>query len=68
MMLDDKKALPLQAADMFAWTVRRYRDKQVTDPRWDWLVQRMAKLVGWGMGYDLESFRILLEEKENFGH
>jgi hypothetical protein len=63
-MLDDKKVLPLQAADLFAWAMRRYRDKDADDLKWRWVIERLAPHVAWGMGYDANSFRFLLAEKK----
>ena len=67
MMLDDEKVLPLQAADLFAWTMRRFRDKEHHDPRWDWLLVRIGRLVEWGIGYNEESFQLLLSEGRKMG-
>jgi len=63
-MLNDKKVRPLQAADMFAWAMRRYRDKDAEDPKWKWVIERFVPHIAWGMGYDEDSFRFLLEEKK----
>jgi hypothetical protein len=45
LMLDDKKYLPLQAADMLAWNMRRELDQNDAQKNWHWLYERIEKLV-----------------------
>jgi hypothetical protein len=65
-MLDDKRYLPLQAADMFAWSMRRYRDKDAENSKWEWVIERFVPHVAWGIGYNSESFEFLLKERDKF--
>jgi hypothetical protein len=44
MMLDDKKVLPLQAADMLVWSLRRHYDPKVEYRDWEWLYARLNAL------------------------
>jgi hypothetical protein len=44
MMLDDKKVLPLQAADMLVWNLRRHYDPKVEYREWEWLYARLNAL------------------------
>lgn len=68
LMLDDKKVLPLQAADMLAWSLRRKKRYPGVDERWDWLHQRLLQLLPWGMGYSEASYDLLLKiKRENYG-
>ncbi|HVZ84382.1 MAG TPA: DUF3800 domain-containing protein [Terracidiphilus sp.] len=66
MMLNDKRVLPLQVADMFAWAMRRYRDPTAEKSKWQWVIDRFILHAGWGMQYDASSFRFLLEEKKKW--
>ncbi len=43
-MKDDRKCLPLQAADMLAWNLRRHYDPRREDDRWEWLYARLKPL------------------------
>jgi hypothetical protein len=43
-MKDDKKVLPLQAADMLAWNLRRHYDPKREGDDWEWLYERLKLL------------------------
>jgi hypothetical protein len=44
MMLDDKKVLPLQAADMLVWNLRAYYEPKLEYSEWEWLYARLNAL------------------------
>jgi Protein of unknown function (DUF3800) len=62
-MLDEKQVLPLQAADMLAWTERNWLVPSSNE--WDWLYARLNPLVKKRMRYDEESLRLLLHFRDN---
>ncbi len=67
-MLDDKKVLPLQAADMLAW-IERYsilKGNQGPD-EWDWLYEQLNPLVKVKMRYDAEDLKYIVRMKEQLG-
>ncbi len=45
LMLDDEKVLPLQAADMLAWNVRREHDMDEDGIKWNWLFEALHRHV-----------------------
>lgn len=47
-MLDDKTVMPLQAADMFAWNLRREADPADTEKKWHWLYEEIYKTTWLG--------------------
>ena len=54
-MLTDLEYVPLQAADMLAWSIRRnltYRD----DPGWDWLFTALQETLWAGCGFSKASW------------
>jgi len=63
MMLNDKKVLPLQAADMLAWNIRRDQDINLKGDKLGWVFERLAPHIAFGLGYSVESFRMMLERK-----
>jgi hypothetical protein len=66
LMLDDKKILPLQAADMLAWIIRRKLDGDV---EWKWLFERLEPFLAIAVGFTVESFKGLLQDrKERLGY
>jgi len=65
-MLDDKQVLPLQAADMLAWNIRRKLDG---DTEWKWLYERLEPFFSLALGYRPESYATLLSERKRvFGY
>jgi hypothetical protein len=44
-MLDDKKVMPLQAADLLAWNLRREFDPDDAEKKWHWLYEELNKRV-----------------------
>lgn len=63
-MLDEKRVLPLQAADMLAWTERNSMLAEAGG-EWSWLYHRLTVLVKQRMRYDEDSLRMLLHFKNN---
>lgn len=61
LMLDDKQVMPLQAADMLAWNIRREFDSEETEKRWHWLFERLDSHIGLGVNYGLPSLQAALE-------
>jgi hypothetical protein len=58
-MLDDKKHMPLQAADMLAWNIRRQLDVGRKDKTWHWLFERLRKFITWAVKYDRSTLEAL---------
>jgi hypothetical protein len=58
-MLSDKKYLPLQAADMLAWTIRRHLDPEPSelDSRWLWVWDELFPTIWAGPGFNRETLR-----------
>lgn len=59
LMLDDKNVLPLQAADMLAWTIRREFDPEDKEKRWHWLYEKLDAHVWYGAEFAKRSFGAL---------
>jgi hypothetical protein len=62
-MLNEKEVLPLQAADMLAWSERNSLVRENSD--WNWLYSRLDPLVKSRMQYDAEDLRMLVYFKDN---
>ena len=54
-MLDENKVLPLQAADMLVWNLRRHYDPKVEYREWEWLYVRLNALC-FGCAFGPESY------------
>jgi len=44
-LLDDKKVVPLQAADLLAWSLRREFDPEATKKEYHWLFKEVNKTI-----------------------
>lgn len=53
MMLDENQVLPLQAANMLVWNLRRHYDPKVEYREWEWLYVRLNALC-FGGAFGLE--------------
>jgi Protein of unknown function (DUF3800) len=60
-MLDDKTVMPLQAADMLAWNIRREFDSEDKDKKWHWLYERLNAHVWLGVNFGPPSFEAARE-------
>lgn len=58
-MLNDKVFLPLQAADMLAWSARKHVEGLGTE--WDWLWEELKTTVWAGYGFDPASWEALAD-------
>ena len=63
-MLDEKQVLPLQAADMLAWTERNSLISEAGG-EWSWLYHRLTLLVKQRIRYDEDSLKLLLYFRDN---
>jgi len=61
LMLDDKKVLPLQAADMLAWNIRRKLDGEA---EWRWLYDRLEPFFSNAIGFRQQSYGVLISERK----
>jgi methionine-rich copper-binding protein CopC len=55
-MLDDEDYMPLQAADMLAWSVRRDLDPDEYAADWSWLWSELYKITWAGHAFTSESW------------
>jgi hypothetical protein len=60
-MLDDEKVMPLQAADMLAWNLRREFDLDDPGKRWHWLYTELNKFIWLGVKFGPPSFEAALQ-------
>jgi hypothetical protein len=60
-MLDDKTVMPLQAADLLAWSLRREFDPEDVGKEWHWLYEEVKKTVCLGARFIPPSFTIAVE-------
>ncbi len=59
-MLDDKKVMPLQAADMLAWNIRREHDMDDDGLAWHWLFEALDKHIYMGAIMTEETLSVTL--------
>lgn len=64
-MLDDKRYVALQAADMLAWSIRRKLQYPAPDDNWDWLHERLLSMLFGGLAYRPASYKVLLDSTKD---
>jgi len=59
-MLSSKKYMPIQGADVLAWSIRNHLNG--AEKNWDWVYEQLEPSIWGGMGYSAESWKAIRDQ------